>query len=122
MPLSEGPGIAISVNYVVPLRATSRGHTYVLLFTDRLRRRADMFAVTAVTFTDDVTANIFLNRHIPLCGFPRSTLSKKGLQVCLKLLHAVDVFVGFRKCHQLLPTKKQWRRGACEPHLSLIHI
>ena len=89
MPLPEGPGNAVSDIYLLTLPATSR-------VTDRLSRRADMIAVTEAMFTDDVTANIFLNRHVPLRGCRRSIRSDKGLQVCLKLLHAVDIFVGFR--------------------------
>ena len=89
MPLPEGPGNAVSDIYLLPLPATSR-------VTDRLSRRADMIAVPEAMFTDDVTANIFLNRHVPLRGCRRSVRSDKGLQVSLKLLHAVDIFVGFR--------------------------
>ena len=43
MPLPEGSGVAISVSYFGPLRATPRGNTYLLMLTDRFRRWADMF-------------------------------------------------------------------------------
>ena len=39
--LPEGPGIAISVDYVGPIPVTPRGDTYILLFTDPFSRRAD---------------------------------------------------------------------------------
>ena len=52
MPLTEGPAIAISVDYFGSLPVTPRGNTYILLITDRFNRRADMFAVTAAEFTD----------------------------------------------------------------------
>ena len=68
MPLLEGPGIAVSVDYYGPLPVTPRGNTYILLFTDRLSRRADMYAVTAAEFTAEGTANILINRYIPLWG------------------------------------------------------
>ena len=51
MPLPEGPGIAVSVDYFGPLPVTPRGNTYILLFTDRFSRRADMHGVTAAEFT-----------------------------------------------------------------------
>ena len=79
MPLLEGPGIAVSVDYYGPLPVTPRGNTYILLFTDRLSRRADMYAATAAEFTAEGTANILINRYIPLWGFPRSVLSDNGL-------------------------------------------
>ena len=47
MPLPEGPGIDVSVDYFVYCSVTPRYSTYILLITDRLSRRADMFAITA---------------------------------------------------------------------------
>ena len=66
MPLPEGPDVAISVDYFGPLPATPRGNTYILLIADRFSRRADMFPVTAVEFTAEGTANILVNKNIPL--------------------------------------------------------
>ena len=69
MHLPEGPGIAISVDYFGPLPVTRRGNTYILLITARFRRRTDMFAITAAEFTVEGTANILVNRYIPLQGY-----------------------------------------------------
>ena len=66
MLLPEGPGIAVSVRYVGPPPVTPRGNIYILLFTDRFSRRANMYVVTAAEFTADGTANILINRYIPL--------------------------------------------------------
>ena len=85
MPLPEGPGIAVSVDYFSPLSVTPRGNTYILLLADHFSRRADMYAVTAAEFTAEGTANILINRYIPLSGGPRSILSDNGLQFCPKL-------------------------------------
>ena len=74
IPLPEGPGIAASVDYFGPLPVTPRGNTYILLFTDRFRHRADMYAVTAVEFRAEGTANTLINRYISLWGCPRSCL------------------------------------------------
>ena len=82
MPLPEGPGIAISVDYFGPLPVTSRGNTYILLITYRFSRRADMFAVIAAEFTAEGTANILVNKFILLWGCPRTILSDNGLQFC----------------------------------------
>ena len=68
MALPEGPGIVVSVDYFGPLPVTPRGNTYILLFTDRFSRRADMYAVTAAESTAEGTANILINRYIPLWG------------------------------------------------------
>ena len=94
MPLPEGPGIAVSVDYFGSLPVTPRGNTHILLFTDRFSRRADMFAVTAPEFTAEGTANILNNRHIPLWGCPRSILSDNGLQFSSKLSYAVYRLLG----------------------------
>ena len=72
-PLPNSPGISVSVDYFRPLPTTPRGNSYILLFTDRFSRRADMFAVTAAEFTTEGTANILVNRFILLWGCP-STL------------------------------------------------
>ena len=72
IPLPNGPGISVSVDYFGPLPITARGNSYILLFTDRFSRRADMFAVTAAEYTAEGTANILVNRFIPLWGCPSS--------------------------------------------------
>ena len=80
-----------------PLPVTPRGITYVLLFTDRFSRRADMFAVTAAEFTAEGTANILINRYISLWGCPRSILWDSGLQCCSELSYVVCELLGVRK-------------------------
>ena len=85
MPLPEGPGIAFSVDCFGPLPVTSRGNTYILLFTDRHSRPADMFAATVTEFTAGGTANIIINRNIPLWGCPHSIISDNSPQPCSKL-------------------------------------
>ena len=97
VPPPPGPGIAVSVGYFGSLPVTPRGNTYVLLFTDGFSRRADMFAVTAVEFTDEGTANILINRYIPVWGCPRSILSDNDIQFCSKLSHVVYELLGVRK-------------------------
>ena len=89
MPLSEGPGIAISVDYFGPLPVTPRGNTYILLITDKFSRRADIFAVTAAEFTAEGTANILVNQCNPLWRCPRTILSGNRLQLSSKLSQAV---------------------------------
>ena len=97
MPLPEGPGITVSVDYFAPLPITPRGNTYILLFTDRFSHRADMYADTAAEFTAEGTANILDNRYIPLWGCPRSIPSDNGVQFCSKISQAVYKLLGVRK-------------------------
>ena len=66
LPLPDGPGITVSVDYFGPLPLTPRGNVYILLFTDRFSRRADMYDVSAENFTAAGTAYILLNEYIPL--------------------------------------------------------
>ena len=89
VPLPNSPGISISVDYFGPLPTTAQGNSYILLFTDRFSRRADMFAVTAAEFTAEGTANILVKRFIPLWGCPSTLLSDNGLQFCAQLAIAV---------------------------------
>ena len=56
------------VDYFGRLPATPRDDTYIVLITDRFSRRADMFAVTATEFTAEGTANVLVNKYIPLWG------------------------------------------------------
>ena len=81
-PLPNGPGISVSVDYFGPLPITAGGNSYIFLFTDRFSRLVDMFAVTAVEFTAEGTANILVHRFIPLWGCPPTLLSDNGLQLC----------------------------------------
>ena len=97
MPLPEGPGVAVSADYFCPLPVTPRGNTYFLLITYRFSRRADMFPVTAAAFTAEGTANILVNKCIPLCGCPRTILSDNGLQFSSKLSQAVYQLLGVPK-------------------------
>ena len=89
MPLPEGPGVAVSVEYFGPLPVTPGGNIYILLLTDRFSRWAEMFPVTAAEFTTKGTANILVNQYIPLWGCPRIKLSDNLLQFCSKLSQAV---------------------------------
>ena len=66
IPLPNSPGVAVSVDYFGPLPIAAQGKSYILLFTDRFSRRADMFAVNTAEFTAEGTANILVNRFIPL--------------------------------------------------------
>ena len=97
LPLPNGPGQAVSVDYFGPLPVTPRGNVYILLFTDRFSRRADMYAVTAAEFTAEGTADILINRYITLWGCPATLLSDNGLQFCSKLSHAVYQRLKVRK-------------------------
>ena len=89
IPLPNSPGISVSVDYFGPLPTTTRGNSYILLFTDRFSRRADMFAVTAAEFAAEGTANILVNRYIPLWGCSSTLLSDNGPQFCTQLATAV---------------------------------
>ena len=64
LPLPNGPGILVSVDYFVPLPLKPRGNGYILLFTDKFSRRADKYATTEARFTAFGTADILVGRHI----------------------------------------------------------
>ena len=89
IPLPNSPGVAVSVDYYGPLPITARGNSYILLFTDHFSHRADMFAVTTAEFAAEGTANILVNRFIPLWGCPSTLLSDNGPQFCARLATAV---------------------------------
>ena len=93
----NSPGVAVSVDYFGPLPTTARGNSYILLFTDRFSRRADMFAVTTAEFTAEGTANILVNRFIPLWGCPSTLLSDNGPRFCARLATAVYKLLGIHK-------------------------
>ena len=97
IPLPNSPGVAVSVDYFGPLAITARGNSYILLFTDRFSRRADVFAVTTAEFTGEGTANILVNRFIPLWGCPSTLLSDNGPQLCARLATAVYKLLGIHK-------------------------
>ena len=56
-----------------------------------------MFAVPAAEFTAEGTANILVNRYIPLWGCPSTFLSDNGPQFCAQLATAVYQLLGTRK-------------------------
>ena len=69
----------VRVDYVDPLPVTPGGNCYILLFTDRFSRRADLYGVSsAAEFTAKGTADILVNKHAPLRGCPVSFLSDNG--------------------------------------------
>ena len=95
--LPNSPAISVSVDYFGPLPITARGNSYILLLSDRFSRRANMFTVTAAEFTAEGTANILVNRFIPLWGCPSALLSDSGLQFCSQLATAVYKPMGIHK-------------------------
>ena len=98
LPLPSGPGVAVIVDYLGPLPVTPRENCYILLFTDRLSRRVDMYAVSTAEFTAEGTADLLVN--ISLWGCPFSFVSDNGLRFCSKLSHAVYKILGMRKIPQ----------------------
>lgn len=97
IPLLSAPGVAISVDYFGPLPTTPRGFSYILLFTDRFSRRANMYAVTDAEFTAEGTADVLVNKYMPVWGCPLSILSDNGLQFCFKLSVAILKLLRVRK-------------------------
>ena len=56
-----------------------------------------MFAVTTAEFTAEGTANILVNRFIPLWGCPSTLLSDNSLHFCARLATAVSKLLGIHK-------------------------
>ena len=106
----------MSVDYFAPFPATPRGNSYIVLFTDRLSRRADMYAVSVAEFTAQGTADILVNKCIPLWGCPTSLLFDNGLHICSKLSLAVYKLLGMRKIATSVPLQGQWWRRARQSH------
>ena len=71
--------------------------SYILLFTDRFSRRADMYVTTEAEFTASGTADILVDRYIPLWGCPVSLLSDNVLKLCSKLTRALYERLGIIK-------------------------
>ena len=95
--LPNGPGVLVSYDYFGPLPLTPSGNRYILLFTDRFSRRADMFAVSPAQYTAEGTANILINMYIPLWGCPVFLLSDNGKHFCSKLSDAIHRRLGIKK-------------------------
>ncbi|CAB1108996.1 unnamed protein product [Ectocarpus sp. CCAP 1310/34] len=76
---------------------TAKGKFYILLFTDRFSRRADMFAVTAAEFTARGTAHIFVNQYMTKWGCPTTLLSDNRLHFCSKLSMAIYEVMKIKK-------------------------
>ncbi|CAB1103607.1 unnamed protein product [Ectocarpus sp. CCAP 1310/34] len=93
----EGPGTVVGVDFFGPLPVTAKGNSYILLFTGRFRRRADMFAVTAAEFTARGTAHIFVTQYMTKWGCPSTLLSDNGLHFCSKLSMAIYEVMKIKK-------------------------
>ena len=97
IPLPNSPGVTVSVAYFGPLPITARRNSYILLFTDRFSRRADMFAVTTAELTAKGSANILVNRFISRWGCPSTLMSDNGPQFCARLATIVYKLLGINK-------------------------
>lgn len=64
-------------------------HTYILVITDRLGRRANVYAVTATEFTARGPADILNYCYMSMWGCPRTLLSDDGWQFCAQLFAAL---------------------------------
>lgn len=107
MPLPQGPGVVVGVDFFGPLPVTAKGNSYILLFTNRFSRRADMFAVTATEFTAKGTANVFVNQYMTKWGCPTTLLSDNDFQFCSKLSMAIyDAREDQRKSPQAHTTRR----------------
>lgn len=86
---THGARYGLCVDYFRPSPVTPRGNAYILLFTDRFKRRADMYAVTGADFTADGTANILVHECLPLWGCPVYLMSENRNLFCSTLSQAV---------------------------------
>lgn len=59
-----------STTFVSPRHVTASGNSYIILFTYRFGRHADIHAVTVGKFMAEYTENILVNKYTPLRGFP----------------------------------------------------
>ena len=81
LPLPNGPGILVSVANSALLPLMLRGIACIFLLTDCFSPRADMYATTAAQFTTSGTADILVDRYIPVWGYPVTLLSGKQTPV-----------------------------------------
>ena len=110
MPIPEGPGIAISVDYVGSLPVTPQGNTYILLIAYRFSRRADMFAVTAAEFTAEGTVNILVKSIIsPMVVSTDHTLGQRLPVLLQAFTSCLPAFGSAQACRKLLSSKRQRR-------------
>ena len=75
-----------------------------------------MYATTEAEFTASGTADIFIDRYIPLWGCPVTLLSDIGRQLCSKISRALYERLGINNHHQCLPPLNQRRRRARQSH------
>ena len=78
LPLLNGPGITVSVDFFGSLPRTSRRNVHILLFTDRFSRRANMCVVSAAQITAAGTTDLLLNKYVRLWGCPVTLISDNG--------------------------------------------
>ena len=97
MPLPNGPGEVVSVDFFGPLPITAQGNQHILLFTDRFSRRAVMHPTTAAEFTAAGVAHVLVDKYIPTWGCPRKLLSDNGKQFCSELTREVCRLLGVKK-------------------------
>ena len=89
MPFPESRGVGVSVGFIGLLPVTTRGNTYILMFTYRFIRLADMSPVTATESTVQDTANNLVIQYICFWGCPRTILPDNGLRFRSRLSQAV---------------------------------
>ena len=85
LPLPNNSDILVNVDCFGPLPPTPRGNAYTLFFTDLFSRHADMCATTEAQLFASGTADVLVERYIPLRRWPVTLISANVLQVCSKL-------------------------------------
>lgn len=97
IPVPNGPGVYIAVNYFAPLAVAWLEYSDILSFAHCLRRCADMYAVTAGEWTDEGIADIPINRCVSLGRWPLSLEFGNGSQFLERLAQAVYAHLGITK-------------------------
>ena len=116
LPLPNGPCILVSVDYLGPPPLTPRGNAYILLYTDRFSRRADMYTTAEAQFTAPGTADILVDRYIPLWGCTVTLLYDNGLRFCANFPSPSTTASASTILPPALPPMHQRRYRACHPH------
>ena len=116
MPLDEGSGIAVTVDYFGPFPITPRGNTYILL--------SPIVSAAEPTCSQSLQWNlhprarlIFLSTGIFPSGIPAQHTLGHRSPVFLKAFSCrLQASWGSENCHHLLPPKWHWWVGACDSH------
>jgi hypothetical protein len=95
LPIPDAPWASVSVDFIMPLPRTKRGHNGIVVFVDRLTKMA-VFAPTSTSVKAEGVASIFFDKVVCRFGLPLQIVSDRDTRFASEFWQTLSGLCGMK--------------------------